>query len=134
MIKDLLITAAFFYLAYFIFVRYFDPDSESLAARVLVGCYIISTLIPCLIIHTQYLKYNNDVKLIINKFNRIMTISYRDSTHSFSFDKIKHVQVSMMANLYKGAKKGFFVWEGYTYAAIETEGGERFYYYAIANQ
>ena len=32
----------------------------------------------------------------------------------------------MMANLYRGAKKGLVVWEGYTYAAIVTEGGERF--------
>ena len=126
MISDLLFAATLLYVGYILYVRYYAPDSESLAARICIGGYIITNLIPCLIIHTQYLKYNKDVKLIIDKSNRIMTISYRDATHSFSFDDIKYVQISMMANLYRGAKKGLVVWEGYTYAAIVTEGGERF--------
>ena len=126
MIKDLVITAGIWFLAYILFARYYAPDSGTYAAGMWIGGYLMSTFVPCLIIHTQYLKYNKDVKLMINKFNRVMTISYRDSTHSFSFEDIKRVEVSMMANLYNGAKKGFFVWEGYTYAVIGTEGGERF--------
>ena len=124
-IKKLLIGATVFWLVYTFYIRY-HPDEDWIIARVMIGGYLIMALIPCAIVHTEYFMYNRDLTLVIDKFNKVMTISYGDSTHRINFAEIKRVQVSMTANPYNGQTWTLLPQELYQYATIMTENGERF--------
>ncbi len=125
-IKDLVIRTLVYGVVCILVIRYFGPEDGPFVISFFVVGYALFDLIPCSVIHAQYFHLNKDAKLIVNRVGRMMTVSYKDSTHSFGFDRIKRVEVSLMTNLYNGATKGWALWEVYNYAVIEIEDGERF--------
>jgi len=126
MIRALITQVGFFVIVYEICSAYYGPDSAGGGAIVLIICFTVFILVPCLIVHVQYLKYNLDLSVTIDSTERTISLSYSHAEHSFNFEEIKFVQVSLTPPIYRGGKFGWFIWENYCYATLVSQGGERF--------
>jgi hypothetical protein len=125
-IKELLTSMVLLTCCYFLLKWYYPGDDWEMAMYFMVG-FLVFNLIPSFMIHVQYYRYNKGVSLQIDTVSRTMNVIQSGSQHSFRFNQIIKVNVELMNSLYRGARRGFATWEQYHYAAIEMEGGEKFF-------
>ena len=124
-VRELWTSAVVLFIGYLVMV-YFYPWGKSIFTEFFVGGYLTFQIIPCVIVHYQYLKYNKDTVLTVNASERTMTIKEKGVEHSFSFDQIKGIRLALMADLYNGHEGGLVAFIRYHYAYIETQGNEKF--------
>jgi len=108
-------------------ITYYDPTLKPILPIVLVAGYTLISVIPCIIVHLQYLKYNNGMQVTIDKINRTITISTAEQEISIPFNRIRVVRIALMSSYY-GDKfnQGFTPWECYQYALIQLQDGKQF--------
>ena len=89
--------------------------------------YCFWELLPLTTVHFQYLKYNKQTELSIDKNKRIIIVKEGDNAFSFRFDQIKIIYLAMMGTIINGQKHGAITVNRYHYALIETQDGHRFF-------
>ena len=124
-VKELGFSAVLFILGYFGFT-FFYPSHSVLAIEVLSGYYFCLQILPCSLIHCQYLMYNRHTVLTVNPIERIMTIQQDRAVNSFSFDDIASVRLALNGFLYRGELRGLMASDRYHYAFLQTKEGEKF--------
>ena len=125
-IKELAISAIVFLIGYLVLVKYYDPGEEIMSAIICLTVYVVLQLIPSLILHLQYLKYNKTTSFSINESERIMSITDTNMTSSYGFDQIKYIWLITTYPLYRGARRGIGAWQLYHYSVIEMKDGKQF--------
>ena len=89
--------------------------------------YCFWELLPLTTVHFQYLKYNKQTELSIDKNNRLIIIKEGDNVSSFRFDQIIKIHLALMGAIYEGQKTGWVTLNRYHYALIETQDGHRYF-------
>jgi len=124
-LKDLIRYAVVMFIGYGLLVTFYDPELKHGLGPIIVVAYTLVVLLPCLLIHGQYLIYSHDTSISVDFGNKTMRITRHNKTASIGVDQVRRVSI-IRAPQWATGETVWLASDRYRYADIELEGGARY--------
>jgi len=118
-LKDLASDALIIFLLYLLYLRIGDPDVIPLLGKGLVVAYLLFEILPCSVVHVQYLVYNLNRKLVVDRLTKTITIQDKTLATLIHIDDILKVSIVRAPTWLRGELRGLSATDRYRYAVIE---------------